>query len=69
VSNRHRRRQVGNSAFLFAAKSADVEVMRLLVENGADPKMNTLLNITPLRAISPGTTSWGVVQCGEQISF
>ena len=22
--------------------------MRLLVENGADPKMNTLLNITPL---------------------
>jgi uncharacterized protein len=48
AGNRHRRRQVGNTAFLFAAKSADVEVMRLLVENGADPKMNTLLNITPL---------------------
>jgi ankyrin repeat protein len=48
AGHRHRRRQVGNTAFLFAAKSADVEVMRLLVENGADPKMNTLLNITPL---------------------
>jgi ankyrin repeat protein len=48
AGNRHRRRQVGNTAFLFAAKSADVEVMRLLVEHGADPKMNTLLNITPL---------------------
>jgi hypothetical protein len=48
AGNRHRRRLVGLTAFLFAAKSADVEVMRLLVENGADPKMNTLLNITPL---------------------
>jgi ankyrin repeat protein len=46
--NRYRRRLVGLTAFLSAAKSADVEVMRLLVENGADPKMNTLLNITPL---------------------
>jgi len=42
AGNRHRRRQVGNTAFLFAAKSADVEVMRLLVENGADPKMEVL---------------------------
>src|SRR5262245_5883198 len=46
--NRYRRRLVGLTPFLSAAKSADVEVMRLLVENGADPKMNTLLNITPL---------------------
>ena len=42
---RYRRRQVGATAFLFAAKSADVEVMRLLLENGADPKINTGLNI------------------------
>ena len=48
AGNRYRRRLVGLTAFLSAAKSADVEVMRLLVENGADPKMNTLLNITPL---------------------
>ena len=48
AGNRYRRRLVGLTAFLSAAKSADVEVMRLLVENGADPKMKTLLNITPL---------------------
>ncbi len=42
---RYRRRQVGSTAFLFAAKSADVEVMRLLLELGADPKMNTGVNI------------------------
>jgi ankyrin repeat protein len=47
---RYRRRLVGATAFLFAAKSADVEVMRLLLENGADWKINTDLNITPLMA-------------------
>jgi ankyrin repeat protein len=47
---RYRRRLVGATAFLFAAKSADVEVMRLLLEHGADWKINTDLNITPLMA-------------------
>ena len=47
---RYRRRLVGATAFLFAAKAADVEVMRLLLANGADPKINTDLNITPLMA-------------------
>ena len=47
---RYRRRLVGATAFLFAAKAADVEVMRLLLEHGADPKINTDLNITPLMA-------------------
>ena len=47
---RYRRRLVGATAFLFAAKSADVEVMRLLLENGADHKINTYANITPLQA-------------------
>ena len=47
---RYRRRLVGATAFFFAAKSADVEVMRLLLEHGADPKINTGLNITPLMA-------------------
>ena len=42
---RYRRRQVGSTAFLFAAKAADVEVMRLLLEHGADPKINTGVNI------------------------
>jgi uncharacterized protein len=45
---RYRRRQVGATAFLFAAKAADVEVMRLLLQLGADPKINTGVNITPL---------------------
>jgi ankyrin repeat protein len=47
---RYRRRLVGATAFLFAAKANDIEVMRLLLENGADPKINTGLNITPLMA-------------------
>lgn len=45
---RYRRRQVGLTPFLAAARQADIEVMRLLLEQGADPKMNTPLNITPL---------------------
>jgi ankyrin repeat protein len=45
---RYRRRQVGLTPFLAAARQADTEVMRLLLEHGADPKMNTPLNITPL---------------------
>jgi len=47
---RYRRRLVGATALLFAAKAGDVEVMRLLLQNGADPKINTDLNITPLMA-------------------
>jgi hypothetical protein len=49
---RYRRRQVGLTPFLAAARQADVEVMRLLLENGADPKMNTPLNITPLMLVA-----------------
>ncbi|HUP41172.1 MAG TPA: ankyrin repeat domain-containing protein [Vicinamibacterales bacterium] len=45
---RYRRRQVGLTPFLAAARQADIEVMRLLLEHGADPKANTPLNITPL---------------------
>lgn len=47
---RYRRRLVGATAFLFAAKAADVEVMRLLLDRGADPTINTGVNITPLMA-------------------
>ena len=47
---RHRRRLVGATALLQAAKSGDVEAMKLLLANGADPKINTGLNITPLMA-------------------
>ncbi len=47
---RYRRRLVGATALLFAAKSADVDVMRLLLAHGANPNINTGLNITPLMA-------------------
>ena len=47
---RYRHRLVGATAFLFAAKAADVEAMRLLVKLGADPKINTGVNLTPLMA-------------------
>lgn len=47
---RYRRRLVGATALLFAAKAADVEVMRLLLAHGADPTINTGVNITPLMA-------------------
>ena len=40
----------GSTAFLFAAKANDIEAMRLLLEHGADPKINTGINITPLMA-------------------
>ena len=49
---RYRRRQVGLTPFLAAARQADLEVMRLLLEHGADPKMNTPLNITPLMLVT-----------------
>ena len=47
---RYRRRLVGATALLLASYSADVEVMRLLLAHGADPKLNTGVNITPLMA-------------------
>ncbi len=47
---RYRRHMTGATAFMFAAKVADVEVMRLLLEHGADPAINTDDNITPLMA-------------------
>ena len=47
---RYRRHLAGATAFLLAAKSADVEVMRLLLGYGADSTINTEENITPLMA-------------------
>ena len=47
---RYRRHMTGATAFLLAAKAADVEVMRLLLEHDADPTMYTDDNITPLMA-------------------
>ena len=43
---------IGATPFYLAAKHGDVELMRLLVEHGADPLMPTEQNITPLMAAS-----------------
>ena len=47
---RYRRHMTGATAFMLAAKSADVEALRLLLEYGADPTINTEDDITPLMA-------------------
>ena len=43
----------GATAFLRAAQSGDLELMKLLLARGADPKINTKLGVTPL-AVAAG---------------
>jgi len=40
----------GATAFLRASQSGDVPLMKLLLEHGADPNINTALGVTPLAA-------------------
>ena len=47
---RYRRHMSGATALLLAAKAADVDVMRLLLDRGADPTIYSDDNITPLMA-------------------
>ena len=47
---RYRRHMTGATAFMLAAKAADVEVMRLLLDHGADATIGTEDNITTLMA-------------------
>ncbi len=50
----------GGTPFLLAARTADVEYMRLLVELGADPLLSNINNSTPLMvAAGLGTASPG----------
>jgi ankyrin repeat protein len=39
----------GATAFLRASQSGDIILMKLLLAHGADPKINTLLGVTPLQ--------------------
>src|SRR2546426_4760712 len=41
---------VGATAFFLAAKNGDVALMRVLVANGADPRLPTVQNVTPFMA-------------------
>lgn len=43
----------GATAFLRAAQSGDLELLKLLIARGADPKINTRLGVTPL-AVAAG---------------
>ena len=47
---RYRRPLTGATPFMLAAKAADLELMHLLLTNGADPKILTKTHITPLMA-------------------
>jgi uncharacterized protein len=38
----------GATAFFRASQSGDIELMKLLLARGADPKINTVLNVSPL---------------------
>jgi hypothetical protein len=54
---RHYLSYVGATPFYVAAQNGDVAYMRLLAENGADPKIGTVQGITPLMAAS-GLGTW-----------
>jgi ankyrin repeat protein len=43
----------GATPFLRAAQSSDVELMKFLLDKGADPKINTQVNVSPL-AVAAG---------------
>lgn len=62
VSGRARLNETGATAFLFAARTADLPLMRLLVEMGADPKLPNVDNCPPLLAAA----GIGVMAPGEE---
>ena len=55
--NRNQQNRIGATAFLLAAKSADVPLMRVLLECGADPSIKTNNNTTPLM-VAAGVGIW-----------
>jgi len=55
--NRNQLNRIGSTAFLMAAKSDDVPLMRALLENGADPSLKTNRGTTALMAAA-GVGIW-----------
>ncbi len=47
----------GATAFLRASQSGDLVLMKLLLAHGADPKIDTVLNVTPCRS-PPESAGW-----------
>lgn len=65
----------GATAFLRASQSGDLPLMKMLIEYGADPHINTALNITPL-AVAAGigwvegvTFEWSTEQTIEAVKY
>jgi ankyrin repeat protein len=65
----------GATAFLRASQSGDVELMRLLLQHGADPHLNTKLGVTPL-AVAAGigwvegvTSEWSTERTVEAVQL
>ncbi len=65
----------GATAFLRASQSGDLPLMKMLIEYGADPHINTELGITPL-AVAAGigwvegvTTEWSTEQTVEAVKY
>jgi uncharacterized protein len=56
----------GATPFLFAADRADVPLMRLLVELGADPQLPNVNNTTPLMAAAGLGTTEPLEEAGEE---
>lgn len=57
--NRNMLNRIGSTPFLQAAKVADVEMMQLLVDLGADPAITTGEGVTPLMAAA-GVGIWKI---------
>ena len=57
--NRNMLNRIGSTPFLQAAKVADAEMMRLLVDLGADPSITTEQGVTPLMAAA-GVGIWKI---------
>ena len=65
----------GATAFLRASQSGDVPLMKMLLEYGADPHINTVLGVTPLAAaagigwVEGVTTEWSTEQTVEAVKL
>jgi len=65
----------GATAFLRASQSGDIALMRLLLEHGADPHLNTALGVTPLAAaagigwVEGVTQEWSTEQTIEAVKL
>jgi uncharacterized protein len=63
---RNRLNRLGATAFLLASKNTDVEVMKVLVEAGADPKIPAADGTTPLM-VAAGIAIWNPGEDGGSL--